>query len=428
MSKIKDKSFAEDGRQSLEWARDNMPILASIRRRFEEEKPLDGIPIGIAMHLEQKTGVLLQTLQSGGAEISASSCNPLTTDDAVAAALCDEMNIFGWAGQTKDEYYNCLESVIRSAPKITVDDGADLILLLHSKFPAMLNELIGACEETTTGVIRLKAMSDDGELKVPAIAVNNAYSKYLFDNRYGTGQSVIDAIVSATNMLIAGKTVVVIGYGWVGRGVAMRLRGMGARVVVVETAASLNQQGHQSGFHCGLEALYDGNWVMSMEEAQSIGDIFITATGNKHVISKHNFKEMKDNVILANAGHFDNEIDVEALKDMSKESKKIMPNLARYRLKNGKNIILLSEGRLVNLARPTGHGHPIEIMDGSFAVQALCVEYLAKKGKLLRPEIYDVPYELDEEVARLALASQGIILQKPTPQQLKYARAWEEGT
>ena len=269
--------------------------------------------------------------------------------------------------------------------------------------------------------------SSEGELKVPVIAVNNAYSKYLFDNRYGTGQSVIDAIASATNILIAGKTVVVVGYGWVGRGVAMRLRGMGARVVVVETAASLNQQG-QSGFHRGLEALYDGNWVMSMEEAAPIGDIFITATGNKHVISKHHFKEMKENVILANAGHFNNEIDVNSLQGMSKNSKEIMPNLVRYRLKNGKSVMLLSEGRLVNLARPTGQGHPIEIMDGSFAVQALCVEYLAKSGEQLGSQVYDVPSELDEEVARLALVSQGISLQKPTPQQVEYATTWEEGT
>jgi len=427
MSKITDKSLAEEGRRALDWAGENMPILASIRERYEEEKPLTGLSVGVAMHLEQKTGVLLQTLQAGGAEISASSCNPLTTDDAVAAALSEEMDIFAWSGQSKEEYYSCIESVIRSAPKITVDDGGDLIFMLHSKYPAMLDDVMGGCEETTTGVIRLKAMSQDGELKVPIIAVNNAYSKYLFDNRYGSGQSVIDAIASATNMLIAGKTVVVVGYGWVGRGVAMRLRGMGARVIVVETAASLNQQ-KQSGFHRGLEALYDGNWVMSMEEAAAMGDIFITATGNKHVISKHHFKKMKENVILANAGHFNNEIDVDSLQAMSKESKEIMPNLVRYRLKNGKSILLLSEGRLVNLARPSGHGHPIEIMDGSFAVQALCVEYLAKSSDSLKPEIYDVPSDLDEEVARLALAAQGITLQKPTPQQVEYVSAWEEGT
>ena len=427
MSKITDKSLAEEGRRALDWAGENMPILATIRERYEEEKPLTGLSVGVAMHLEQKTGVLLQTLQAGGAEISASSCNPLTTDDSVAAALSEEMDIFAWSGQSKEEYYSCIESVIRSVPKITVDDGGDLIFMLHSKYPAMLDDVMGGCEETTTGVIRLKAMSQDGELKVPIIAVNNAYSKYLFDNRYGSGQSVIDAIASATNMLIAGKIVVVVGYGWVGRGIAMRLRGMGARVIVVETAASLNQQ-EQSGFHRGLEALYDGNWVMSMEEAAAIGDIFITATGNKHVISKHHFKKMKENVILANAGHFNNEIDVDSLQTMSKESKEIMPNLVRYRLKNGKGILLLSEGRLVNLARPSGHGHPIEIMDGSFAVQALCVEYLANSSDSLKPEVYDVPLDLDEEVARLALAAQGIVLQKPTPQQVKYVSAWEEGT
>ena len=289
MSKIKEKNFADDGRKGLEWTQENMPILNSIRERFEEEKPLAGLSLGISMHIEQKTGVLFQTLQSGGAEISASSCNPLTTDDKVAAALSDQMNIFAWSGQTKDEYYSCIDLVIRSAPNITLDDGGDLNFLLHSKYPSMLNEVIGGCEETATGYFRLKAMSDDGVLKIPIIAVNNAYSKYLFDNRYGTGQSVIDAIASATNMLIAGKTIVVVGYGWVGKGIAMRLKGMGSRVIVVETAASLSQEG-QSGFHRGLEALYDGNWVMSMEEAAPIGDIIITATGNKHVISKYHYK------------------------------------------------------------------------------------------------------------------------------------------
>ena len=427
MSKIKDKNFADDGRKALEWTQENMPILNSIRERFEEEKPLAGLSLGISMHIEQKTGVLFHTRQSRGAEISASSCNPLTTDDKVAAALSDQMNIFAWSGQTKDEYYSCIDLVIRSAPNITLDDGGDLNFLLHSKYPSMLNEVIGGCEETATGYFRLKAMSDDGVLKIPIIAVNNAYSKYLFDNRYGTGQSVIDAIASATNMLIAGKTIVVVGYGWVGKGIAMRLKGMGSRVIVVETAASLSQEG-QSGFHRGLEALYDGNWVMSMEEAAPIGDIFITATGNKHVISKYHYKEMKDNVILANAGHFNNEIDVDGLKEMCKESKEIIQNLVRYRLKNGKSIMLLSDGRLVNLVRPTGHGHPIEIMDGSFAIQALCVEYLAKNGERLHPSIYDVPAELDEEVAKLALMSKGINLQKPTPQQIDYAKHWEEGT
>jgi len=427
LSKIKDKNLADKGRKALVWAQENMPILNSIRERFEESKPFKGISIGVSMHIEQKTGVLLQTLHSGGAEITASSSNPLTTDDAVAATLSENMNIFAWSTQTKDEYYECIDLVIRSAPNITLDDGGDLNFLLHSKYPSLLKEVLGGCEETTTGYIRLKAMKEDGELKIPIIAVNNAYSKYLFDNRYGTGQSVIDAIASATNMLVAGKTIVVIGYGWVGRGIAMRLKGMGARVIVVETASSGMQEG-QSGFHRGLEALYDGNWVMSMEEAAGIGDIFITATGNKHVISRHHFKLMKDNVILSNAGHFNNEIDVDGLKDMCKESKEIMTNLVRYRLKNGKSVILLSDGRLVNLVRPTGHGHPIEIMDGSFAVQALCVEYLATLEEKLSPNIYNVPELLDEEVARLALISHGINLQKPTPQQVEYSKHWEEGT
>ena len=426
MSKIKDKKLTREGRRALEWASDNMPILATIRERFEKEKPLAGIAVGVAMHLEQKTGIFLKTLQAGGAKVCAASCNPLTTDDAVAAALAEEMDVFAWSGQTDKEYYECLGLVLESAPIITIDDGGDLNLLLHSEYPDNMKDIIGGCEETTTGVLRLKAMSDAGKLKIPILAVNNAYSKYLFDNRYGTGQSVIDAIVSATNKLIAGKTVVVVGYGWVGRGVALRLRGMGARVIVVETGAALGEG--PSGYHRGLEALYDGNWVMSMKEAAPQGDIFITATGNKHVISKQHFSAMKNNAILANVGHFNHEIDVASLETISSEKSEVMPNVVKYHLENGNWLMLLADGRLVNLVRPAGRGHPVEIMDGSFAVQALCAEYLAEKSEDLKPDVYDVPSSIDEEVARLALESQGISLQKPTHQQIQYSRSWREGT
>jgi len=435
MSKIKDNSLVDEGLSSIQWAKDNMPILSRIRKEFEKEKPFLGIRIGVSMHLDSKAAVFLQTLKSGGADISACSCNPLSTEDGVAAALSTNMEIFAWSNETADEYYNCLESVIRTAPGITLDDGGDLLYRMHFKFPALLSTFIGGCEETSTGSMRLRAMHDKSELKVPVIDLNNAYSKYLFDNRYGSGQSVVEGLISATNILIAGKIIVIVGYGRVGRGLAMRFRGMGARVIVVETTALLDHKG-KSGYHKGLEALYDGNWVSSMDDAASEGDIFITATGSKDVISKHHIKDMKDNSILANAGHFDHEIDVGSLKNMSKSHELVRPNLVRYRLKNGKSILLLSEGRLVNLSRPTGHGHPIEIMDGSFSLQALCIKYLAKSNQLKsdinnmikKPGVYPVPNKIDEMVARYALEEQGVVLKNPTYEQKQYAKKSEEGT
>ena len=300
MSKIKNQALAQNGNKLLDWAADRMPVLAKIQKRFEDEKPLSKLTIGIALHLEKKTGILLRTLAAGGAKISAASCNPLTTDDSVAAALAKEMDVFAWAGQTDSEYYDCLESVIIAKPHITIDDGCDLIKLLHSKHSNLLDQVIGGCEETTTGIVRLEAMHKDGALKVPVMAVNNAHSKYLFDNRYGTGQSVVEGILSATNALIAGKTVVIVGYGWCGRGIANRLKGLGAKVIVVETGAT-NRDG-SSGYHRALEASYDGCWVMSMSEAASFGDIFITATGNKHVISKSHLDAMKDGAIWLTRG------------------------------------------------------------------------------------------------------------------------------
>lgn len=434
MSKIKDNNLINDGISAIQWAKDNMPILKRIRKKFQKEKPFVGINIGVSMHLDSKTAVFLKTLQAGGADISASSCNPLSTDDGVAAALSENMEIFAWSNETDEEYYNCLESVIRTVPKITLDDGGDLLYRMHFKFPALLKNFIGGCEETSTGSIRLKAMKEKNELKVPVIDLNNAYSKYLFDNRYGSGQSVIEGIVSATNILIAGKTIVIVGYGRVGRGLATRFRGMGARVIVVETTGLLNNKG-KSGYHKGLEALYDGNWVSSMEDASNEGDIFITATGSKDVISKHHIKDMKDNAILANAGHFDHEIDVVSLKNMSKSQEQVSPNLVRYKLKNGKSILLLSEGRLVNLSRPTAHGHPIEIMDGSFSLHALCVEYLVKSNSNILsensfkiPDVYSVPNNIDEMVARYALEENGIILKSSTFEQKEYLKKADLGT
>ena len=296
MSKVKDMGLSSEGRKLLNWAESNMPVLSSIRERFQKEKPLSGIRVGVALHLEKKTGILLETLVAGGAEVSAASCNPLTTDDRIAAALADDINVFAWTGQNEDEYYDCLELVINSEPQITIDDGCDLIHLLHTKFLDQLNGVIGGCEETTTGIVRLNAMKKDDALKFPVMAVNNAHSKYLFDNRYGTGQSVIEGILNATNMLIAGKTAVVVGYGWCGRGISNRLKGLGAKVIVVESGNS--NPGASSGYHRALEATYDGCWVMSMDDAAPQGDFFITATGNKHVIEKSHLNRMKNGAIL----------------------------------------------------------------------------------------------------------------------------------
>ena len=410
----------------LSWAEERMPILNNISKRFIHEKPLNGVKIGVALHLEKKTGVLLRTLQKGGAEVSASSCNPLTTDDNVAVALSDEMNIHAWSNQTDDEYYECLINVLESKPDIIIDDGCDLIFLAHKKYPELVNNIFGACEETTTGIVRLRAMQKDNALRFPVVAVNNAYSKYLFDNRYGTGQSVIEGILSATNTLIAGKNVIVVGYGWCGRGIAHRLKGLGAKVFVVETASTSTDG--SSGYHRALEALYDGCWVGSLNDVADIGDIFISATGNKHAVGKHHLKKMKDGAILANAGHFNNEIDLNGLESISISSDEILPNVDKYILEDGKHLILLSKGRLVNLSQPTGQGHPIEIMDASFATQALCAEHLVKNYKNLDSSICDVPLTIDNEVARIALESHEIYLEELSEDQKKYLQTWQEGT
>ncbi len=426
MSKVKNIALAPQGEKELSWARENMPILAGIRKEFEKEKPFKGITISVALHLEKKTGILLETLAAGGAKICASSCNPLSTDDSVAAALSSRMQVYAWAGQTQEEYYSCLNSVLESKPQIVIDDGCDLTNLIHSKYPSLIPKMLGGCEETTTGIIRLQAMHSDGQLKFPVMSVNNAYSKFLFDNRHGTGQSTLDAIMRITNKLIAGKTCVVIGYGWCGRGIASRLRGMGANVIICEVGATLGK--HESGYHRALEALYDGYRVMGLNEAAPLGDIFITATGNKSVIDTPHFEKMKNGAIIANAGHFDNEINIKGLQGLAGKPLQIKDNIEKYELKNGKSLYLLSEGRLVNLARPLGQGHPIEIMDGSFSVQALSAKYLVQNKGKLKPGVIDVPKEIDDLVARLALESQGIIIPKPSNEQEKYAKSWKGGT
>ncbi|MBI5159124.1 adenosylhomocysteinase [Candidatus Micrarchaeota archaeon] len=427
MSKVKDESLAVRGEGELLWARENMPVLAEVRKRFEKEKPLKGVSIGTCLHLEKKTGILLEVLAAGGAVVSACSCNPLTTDDCVAAALAKKMNVFAWAGQSNEDYYECINKVLDAKPQVVIDDGCDQVFAIHKKRVELLKSTIGGCEETTTGVTRLNAMAHDGELKFPVFAVNNAYSKFLFDNRYGTGQSTVDAITHITNKLVAGKTVVVVGYGWCGKGIAARMKGMGANVIVVESGVRLNAS-QPSGWHKALEALYDGFRVMSLDEAAPLADFIVTVTGGKAIVSRDHFSKLKDGVILANAGHFNVEIDEPGLRSLSKRVEEVKDNVVRYELKDGRKVYLLSEGRLVNLARPGGQGHPIEIMDGSFAVQALCARRMLEEGKKMKPGVYDVPVDIDDEVARLALEVQGVKLKKPSREQLDYLQSWKEGT
>ncbi|MBM3229762.1 adenosylhomocysteinase [Candidatus Parvarchaeota archaeon] len=435
MGKIKDPKLSGVGEEELYWARAHMPILEKIKADFERERPFEGLTIGVALHLEKKTGILLEVLAAGGASVHACSCNPLSTDDRVAAALeanykggskeRGNVEVFAWAGQTKEEYYWCLEQVMAQKPRVLIDDGCDLTLLAHKK--GLQKYVLGACEETTTGVARLHAMHREKKLLFPVFAVNDAYSKHLFDNRYGTGQSTLDAIMNMTNILLAGKTVVVAGYGWCGKGIAKRAAAMGARVVVVEIDGDLGEdKSSGSGCHKALEALYDGFSVMQMQQAARIGDLFVTVTGNCDIIGQREFELMKSGAIVCNAGHFDNEIDVKWLEKNAKAKKQVKPNIDQYEVL-GKKILLLSQGRLVNLARPTGQGHPIEIMDGSFGIQALCAREVALNAPG-GPGVYHVPKPIDELVATLALKANGVELEKPTQKQLKYANSWEDGT
>lgn len=413
--KVKDMSLASNGSLQMEWASKHMPVLAQIKKRFSKEKPLEGLTLGACLHVTKETGVLVQTLVSGGAKVVLCGSNPLSTQDDVAAALVKMgVNVFAWRGQSTEEYYWCIERVMGFASNMTLDDGADLVGTLHNKRPKVLSGVKGGSEETTTGVLRLREMEKAGALKYPIIAVNDAYTKYLFDNRYGTGQSTLDGILRATNILFAGKNFVVCGYGWCGRGIAMRAQGMGANVIVTEIDPTR-----------ALEAAMDGFRVMPIAEAAVVGDIFVTATGDTSVIRKEHMLKMKDDAILANSGHFNLEVNPKHLEEISTSKRNIRPNLDEYTLKGGKKLYLLAEGRLVNLA--AAEGHPSEVMDMSFANQALCMEYLAKSERL-PPKVYPVPKEIDESVARLKLKAMKIMIDKLTAEQRRYMATWEMGT
>ncbi len=414
---IKNENLAEEGVKRIEWAEMDMPVLRKIRERFGKEKPLKGIKIAAALHVTTETANLMRTLKEGGAEVRLCASNPLSTQDDVAAALVKvyEIPVFAIRGEDRDTYYSHIKSALEFSPHITMDDGADLISTLHSEEVEKIPNVIGGTEETTTGVIRLKAMAKDGVLKYPVIAVNDANTKHLFDNRYGTGQSTIDGILRATNRLLAGRVFVVGGYGWCGRGIAMRAKGMGARVIVTEVNPLR-----------ALEAVMDGFDVMPMSKAAEVGDVFVTATGDKAVIRWEHIEKMKDGVILANSGHFNVEIDVESLEQNAKEKREVRKNVVEYKLPSGNRVYLVAEGRLVNLS--AAEGHPASVMDMSFANQALSVEFLVKSKGKLENDVYPVPEEIDVEVARLKLESMGIEIDELTEEQKRYLSSWSEGT
>jgi len=413
---IKDINLASEGKQRIEWARRHMPVLQKIKGQFEKEKPLEGINVVACLHVTVETANLVYTLKAGGADIALTASNPLSTQDDVAAALASEgIKVFAIKGESEKQYYECLEEALKIKPHVTLDDGADTIALVHSKHQELIKGIKGGCEETTTGVIRLRAMAAEGALKYPVIAVNDAETKMMFDNRYGTGQSTIHGIMNATNILFAGKTVVIAGYGWCGRGVASRARGLGGNVVVVEVEPRK-----------ALEALMDGFRVMTMREAAKIGDLFITVTGDISAIRREHFEAMKDQAIVCNSGHFNVEIDIPVLAKLSKEVNQIKENVQEYVLKDGRRIYLLAEGRLVNLA--CAFGHPPEVMDMSFANQALAVRYIVEKGSTLENQVYRVPVEIDSMVARLKLEAMGIEIENLTEEQEKYLHSWTLGT
>ncbi|MBT0160110.1 adenosylhomocysteinase [Candidatus Bathyarchaeota archaeon A05DMB-2] len=412
---VKDKTLAPQGHLQIEWAAAHMPVLNQIKNRFSKEKPLKGLTLGACLHVTKETAVLAEAFLASGVKIALCGSNPLSTQDDVAAALAEKgVHVFAWRGQTTEEYYSCIEKVLDYKPQITLDDGADLVGTLHGKRKEGLQHVKGGTEETTTGVIRLRAMEKDGSLKYPIIAVNDAYTKYLFDNRYGTGQSTIDGILRATSVLLAGKNFVVCGYGWCSRGIAMRARGMGANIIVTEVQPTR-----------ALEAAMDGLRVMPIAEAAAVGDIFVTATGDINVIRKEHMQKMKDGAIIANSGHFNVEISLKDLEALSVAARTIRPNLVEYKLKDGRKLYLLAEGRLVNLS--AAEGHPSEVMDMSFANQALSAEYIAKSVKM-PPKVYTVPKDIDETVAELKLKAMGVKIDELTPEQKKYLATWEMGT
>jgi adenosylhomocysteinase len=412
---VKDKSLAPQGHLQIEWAAKHMPVLNIIKTRFEKEKPLKGQTIAACLHVTKETAVLIKVLIAGGAKVALCGSNPLSTQDDVAAALADNgVQVFAWRGQNTEDYYKCIDKVLDFKPTMTMDDGADVVGMLHSKRQNQIKDVKGGTEETSTGVVRLKAMEQDGSLKYPIVAVNDAYTKYLFDNRYGTGQSTIDGIMRATSVLLAGKNFVVGGYGWCSRGIAMRARGLGANVIVTEVQPTR-----------ALEAVMDGYRVMTMAEAAPIGDIFVTATGDISVVSKEHMQKMKDGAIMCNSGHFNVEINIPDLESLTKAKRTMRPNMEEYALKDGRKLYLLAEGRLVNLA--AAEGHPSEVMDMSFANQALCSEYIAKTAKL-QTKVYTVPKEIDEKVAELKLKTMGVTIDELTAEQKKYLSTWEMGT
>ncbi len=413
---IKDPKLAEAGRQRIEWAYREMPVIKLIRQRFAKEKPLKGIRVSACLHVTTETANLVTTLKEGGADVVLCAANPLSTQDEVAAALVEQgIPVNAIKGEDEKTYYKHINTALDNKPQLTVDDGADLVTTLHSKRTELIGGVIGGTEETTTGVIRLRSLEKAGRLKYPMIAVNDAQTKYLFDNRYGTGQSTIDGITRATNILWAGKKVVVCGYGWCGHGAALRAQGLGAQVIVTEVEPVR-----------ALEAVMDGFRVMPIIEAAKIGDVFVTITGDINVIDKASLAVMKDGAILANSGHFDVEINLPALKSLTKSQRQIRPFVDEYSLKDGRRLYLLAEGRVVNLA--AAEGHPATVMDMSFANQALCLEYLVKSKGKLKTKVYPVPKEIDKQVARLKLDSMGVSIDTLTPEQKKYLASWEQGT
>ena len=411
---VKDINLAEQGKMNIAYAESQMGALLEVKKRFASEKPLKGIKVGLALHVTKETAVLVRTLIAGGAEVAITGCNPLSTQDDVAAALAKEgVEVYAYKGETKEDYYKYLKKVIEFNPHVTIDDGCDLVTEIHTNYKQLIPKIIGGCEETTTGVIRLKAMEKNNALKYPVIAVNDNDTKHLLDNYYGTGQSTLDGIIRATNILIAGKTFVVLGYGSCGKGVAMRAKGLGANVIVTEIDSFK-----------ALQAKYDGFRVMKMEEACKLGDIFCTVTGNKHVIRIEHMKEMKEGATMCNSGHLDIEIDVAGLKKQAKSVKRIRPFLDEF-VFGSKKIYLCGEGRLVNLA--AAEGHPSEVMSTSFCGQALAVEYCVKnKGKL--KGVVTLPKEVDDNIAKLQLSALGIKIDTLTPEQKEYLENWKEGT
>ncbi|MBT3835303.1 adenosylhomocysteinase [Candidatus Peribacteria bacterium] len=417
MSHVADPSLAEQGRLNLEIAEKRMGALMKIKERFAKEKPFSGLTIGMALHVTKETGVLVRTLVAGGAKIAITGCNPLSTQDDIAAALAEEENVLVWAykGETDDDYYKFLNAVIDSAPDITIDDGCDLVTELHTKRRDALPKVIGGCEETTTGIIRLDAMVKEGVLECPMIAVNDNKTKHLFDNYYGTGQSTFDGIIRSTNILIAGKTVVIAGYGSCGKGCAMRAKGLGANVIVTEVDP-----------FCALQAKMDGFRVMPMKEAAPLGEIFITVTGNLHVIRSEHTELMKDGAILANSGHFDNEIDIDSLEGVASRKRRVRHYLDEYLMKDGRVIYVAGEGRLVNLA--SAEGHPSEVMSLSFCGQALACEYIVKNKGNMKNEVISLPEDVDQTISTLQLMEMDTTIDELTEEQKKYLESWQEGT